>query len=138
VKDAYVLDACAIVALLAAEPGALEVRNIIRSAYKDAIHISMNRLNLLEVYYGLYRSYGKDYADDKLKKINKLPVVVIPEIMDAVFLEAGRLKATYRISIADAVALAEASTSGATIVTADHHEMDIIDKNEKIRFFWIR
>ena len=137
-KNVYVLDACALVAILAAEPGAGTVRNIIRNAYKGNVHVSMNRLNLLEVYYGLFRTYSKEYADDKLKKINKLPVVIIPEISDAVFLEAGRLKATYKISIADSVALAETSVSGATLVTADHHEMDVIDRNEKIRFLWIR
>ena len=137
-KNIYILDACALVAMLAGEPGATEVRNIIRRAYNDKAHVSMNRLNLLEVYYELFRSYDKEYADDKLEKINKLPVVIIPGISDAVFLEAGRLKATYKISIADAVALAEASVSGATLVTADHHEMNIIDKNEKIRFLWIR
>ena len=136
--EVYILDACALVAMLAAEPGVAEVRNIIRRAYRGNTHVSMNRLNVLEVYYGLFRSYGKEYADDKLEKINKLPVVIIPDINNAVFFEAGRLKATYKISIADSVALAEASVSGATLVTADHHEMDIIDKNEKIRFLWIR
>ena len=53
-------------------------------------------------------------------------------------MEAGRLKATYKISLADSVALAEAFVSGGTLLTADHHELDVIEKHEKIQFQWIR
>ena len=137
-KNVYVLDACAVIALITDEVGADIVSEVINNAYIGEADVFLNKLNLLEVYYGLFRTYGKEYADDRLEKINKLPLVTIHEISDTVFLEAGRIKATHRISIADAVALAEASVSGATLVTADHHEMDIIDKNEKIRFLWIR
>jgi len=48
------------------------------------------------------------------------------------------LKATYRISLADAIALEETRESDAVILTSDHHEMDIIEKSEPIRFEWIR
>jgi predicted nucleic acid-binding protein len=54
-------------------------------------------------------------------------------------IEAGRLKTTYKISLADAIALAEASVSGGILVTADHHEMDKIEQAEpNIKFRWIR
>jgi predicted nucleic acid-binding protein len=53
--------------------------------------------------------------------------------------EAARFKTTYKISIADSIALAETSVSGGTIITADHHEMDIVEQNEhNLKFLWIR
>ena len=137
-KNVYVLDACALIALITDEAGADTVGEVIKSAYRGEAEAFLNKLNLLEVYYGDYRVHGKTAADKMLGKVKKLPISIVNEIDDAVFLEAGRLKATYKVSIADAVALAEASVSGAALVTADHHEMDVIDKNEKIRFLWIR
>jgi predicted nucleic acid-binding protein len=136
--DAYILEACALIALIMDEAGSDTVSNVINSAYKGETDVFLNKLNLLEVYYGDYRAHGKTAADTMLGKVKKLPISIKDAIGDAVFLEAGRLKATYKISIADAVALAETSISEGTLVTADHHEMDIIDKNEKIRFLWIR
>ena len=67
-----------------------------------------------------------------------IPVVIIDTISDEVFFEAGRLKSQFRVSLADAIALAEAKTRGAMLVTADHHEFDVIDKKENIKFHWIR
>jgi len=138
VKNVYVLDACALIALITDEAGADTVSEIINSAYRGEANVFLNKLNLLEVYYGDYRVHGKTAADNMLGKVKKLPISIVHEISDAVFLEAGRLKAVYKVSIADAVALAEASVFGAALVTADHHEMDVVDKNEKIHFLWIR
>jgi predicted nucleic acid-binding protein len=48
------------------------------------------------------------------------------------------MTSSYRISIADAVVLAQASISGGAVVTADHHEFDAVDEKEPILFHWIR
>jgi hypothetical protein len=53
-------------------------------------------------------------------------------------MEAGRLKSSYKISLADSIALAEASISNGMLITADHHEFDTIEMNERLLFFWIR
>ena len=98
----------------------------------------MNKLNLLEVYYGDYRADGKETADTMLEFVRDLPITIIPEITDSVFGEAGRLKATYKISLADAIVLAETSACGGVILTADHHELDVVERNEGIVFQWIR
>ena len=137
-SEVYVLDACALIALLAREAGAETVRTLLCNAYDGEAHISMHKLNLLEVYYEDYRVHGEMAANDMLGKIKKLPVSIISEISDEIFAEAGRLKASYRISLADSIALAEASVSGASLMTADHHEFDVIEKSEKVKFHWIR
>jgi predicted nucleic acid-binding protein len=134
----YILDACALIALLMNETGADEVSAMFNQAYRREMKISMNKLNLLEVYYDTYRSHGKETADIMFVAVKELPIMVISDMTDNVFAEAGRLKATYRISLADAVALASTSVSGGMLVTADHHEFDVIEQKEKIQFYWIR
>jgi hypothetical protein len=42
------------------------------------------------------------------------------------------------LTLADAIGLAEAIISDGSFVTADHHELDTIEKNENIKFTWIR
>ncbi|MDR3164075.1 MAG: PIN domain-containing protein [Synergistaceae bacterium] len=134
----YILDACALIALLKDECGAEEVSAIFNYAFKGEALIFMNKINLLEVYYDVYRSADKETADNVVFELVKCPITVVAEISDAVFTEAGRLKATYKISLADSIALAETSVSGGSLVTADHHEFDSIEKRESIRFHWIR
>ena len=112
-NNVYIFDACALIALIMDEAGADTVSEVINSAHRGEVDVFLNKLNLLEVYYGDYRVHGKAAADNMLGKVKKLPISIVHEISDAVFLEAGRLKAAYKISIADAVALAEASASGA-------------------------
>jgi predicted nucleic acid-binding protein len=136
-NDIYVLDACALVALIKGEQGADIVWDVLnRTATGDAATL-MHELNLLEVYYGFFRERGKDYAEQKIEQSSEF-FTTIQGLTPAAFAEAGRLKASYRISIADAVVLAQASISGGAVVTADHHEFNAIEEKEPIHFHWIR
>ncbi|MCL2020341.1 MAG: PIN domain-containing protein [Oscillospiraceae bacterium] len=134
----YVLDACALIALLQNESGAEKVAAVINSALNGTVTVVMNKINLLEVYYDAFRSRGKAQADLMLTEFKKRPVIINQQITDEIFAEAGRLKATYRISLADSIALAEASLSGGELLTSDHHEFDIIEREENVKFHWIR
>ncbi|MDR3314207.1 MAG: PIN domain-containing protein [Oscillospiraceae bacterium] len=139
-SNVYFLDACALIALVKQESGAEVVEDLLVKALNDKkFIIQINKINLLEVYYGFHRERGKAFADEILRKI-KDSAVGITDTIYAVLAEAGRLKSIYRrISLADAVALAEASIAEGTIVTADHHEMDTIEQSEPgIQFLWIR
>ena len=91
-----------------------------------------------EVFYDLYRTLGKDKADEILSEIKKRPITINAEISDEIFNEAGRLKATNKISLADSFALAQAFVSGGELLTSDHHEFDSIEGIEPIVFHWIR
>ena len=134
----YVLDACALIACLTGEHGGEKVKEILSQAAKNESMIRMSKLNLLEVYYHTWRAHGKEAADTMLGTVKKSPVEIIAEISDAVLVEAGRLKTIYKLSLADAIAVAEASVSGCSVVTADHHEFDALESQEPIPFFWIR
>ena len=134
----YVLDACAMIAVLSKESGADKVVKVYQKAVSGDVSLVMSKLNLLEVYYGLFREYGKEHANMFMDEVKRSPVVIRHEISDEVFAEAGRLKALYRMSLADAVALAEAFVSGAVLLTADHHEFDVVEEKEGLSFAWIR
>ncbi|MCL2406018.1 MAG: PIN domain-containing protein [Defluviitaleaceae bacterium] len=134
----YVLDACALLALLRNEVGADKVANVINFANAGSAKIIMHKANLLEVYYDLVRSIGKYMADEILSEIKKRPIEINAEITDEIFLEAGRMKAKYKISFADSFALAQAKVVGGSLLTSDHHEFDVIEGKENIIFDWLR
>jgi len=136
-SEIYVLDACALIALLKDEAGADKVAAVYEKADKGEALLIMNKVNLCEVYYGFYRDEGKDYAENILNGVTR-SMVTIGEFSDAVFAETGRFKASYKISFADSVTLAQAKVSGAIFLTADHHEFDEVEKVEDIKFLWIR
>jgi predicted nucleic acid-binding protein len=137
-SEVYVLDACAMLAVLYNEAGADVVGDYYKKAVSGEAKVIVNKVNLLEVYYDLYRSLGKTQADSFIVAIQNTPIIIYSEMSDAVFTEAGRLKATYRISLADAVALAEVAVSSGALITSDHHEFDIVEKSENISFAWFR
>ncbi|MCL2776059.1 MAG: type II toxin-antitoxin system VapC family toxin [Oscillospiraceae bacterium] len=135
----YVLDACALLAMLHNEDGADLVADIINAANNGEANLSMHKANMLEVYYDIYRSVGKIKADEIISELKKRPITIISDISDGLFEEAGRLKSLYKISFADVFALATASVTGAALLTADHHEMDKIEQSEpNIKFHWVR
>ena len=133
----FVLDACAMVALLKNENGADVVAAAYGQAENNEAKIIINRVNLLEVYYGFYHDDGKEYAEKIMDGINK-SIIEITEFDKEVFPIAGRLKASYRISLADSIALAQAILTGGELLTSDHHEFDVIEGHENISFLWIR
>jgi len=134
----YVLDACALAAFFNDEEGADIVQGVLLEADEAKIQLYMNKLNLFEVYYGIRREEGYQKAEKFFDMTSRLPITIINGISDDVFREAGRIKSSYRMSLADSIALGEASVMGATIITSDHHELDIVDEKETISFKWIR
>ena len=134
----YVLDACAIMAVLYGEEGAGIVETAFDEAYEGGARIIMHKANLLEVYYDILRKFGRDKSDTIISEIRKRPVEINSEISDEIFIEAGRLKSLYKISFADSFALAQAKICGGALLTCDHHEFDAIEEKEDINFVWIR
>gem|GEM_PF-4300010 len=55
-----------------------------------------------------------------------------------IFAQAGRLKATYKISLADSIALSQTIIVKGFLLTCDYHEFDAIEGREPLRFHWIR
>ena len=87
----YVLDACALIALLQDEAGAEKVSSVINAANDGKASVTMNKVNLLEDYYDVYRARGKQQADLMWTELKKRPIEINSEITDSIFIEAGRL-----------------------------------------------
>ena len=130
----YILDACALIAFMKRELGFEIVRNILIDASDHKTSVYMNKLNLLEVFYGIRRAEGLAQAENVYNKVSRLPIAIIDGISDDVFLEASRIKSMYKMSLAESIALGEASVMGASLITLDHHEFDTVKKNEGISF----
>jgi len=136
--DVYVLDACALIAAIEGEPGYSVVHSLFAQSAKGEISLKINKVNLLEVYYDAIRRHGTAEADRMLANMARSPVGVTAVFSNQALREAGRLKTSFKISIADSIALAEAAVHDGCLVTSDHHEFDAIEKNGQIKFFWIR
>jgi predicted nucleic acid-binding protein len=134
----YILDACALIALLKREPGADVIRNFIKRAERKEITIYMSLVNLLEVGYGFTSEKSELEMAEIWDFINSLPVTFINTISDAVFQEAVRLKTRYRVSVGVVFGLATAATLGGSFVSGDHHDLDRIDRAEPGLLFWFR
>ena len=134
----YVLDACALIAALSNEDGADKVVGVYKEVIAGKAKLVMNAVNLLEVYYEDYRTHGKDAADKMISAVKALSIKIVTETDDMLFSEAGRLKATYKISLADSFALAQTKILNAILLTSDHHEFDIVEAKEPVKFLWIR
>ncbi len=137
-KKTFVMDASALIAFLKDEEGAAKVDDILKKAGDAKSSIFMNKINVLEIYYGVYRDDGKKKAEETLLAIQNLPLKITDVLTDEIFKEAGRLKAKYKISLADSLALAEAKTRSAALITCDHHEFDVIAAKQEADLCWIR
>ncbi|GHT87092.1 hypothetical protein FACS1894137_13670 [Spirochaetia bacterium] len=133
----YVLDACALIALIKEEPGAGVVQNLIDQAIDGEITLCMNMVNLIEVHYGFYRDRGKEAAEVILDRIYKMPIHFQPVIDEKIFYEASRLKGTYTMSLADAIGLATAIDMKGVFVTADGGFLEP-EAAEHAPVFWFR
>ena len=134
----FILDACALLAVLAMEKGAENIRDLFQKTVDRKAHLIMNKFNFLEVYYKIYKAYGKAEADNLLKTMEQMPVTIKDTLTDEVFKEAGRLKSKYKLSLADSVAIAESIIDKGSLVTADHREIEPVETAEKINVTWFR
>ncbi|GHU26548.1 PIN domain nuclease [Betaproteobacteria bacterium] len=134
----YVLDACSLIAYYNEETGFDNIKSVIMEAIDGGADLLMHKVNLFEVYYDLLRSRGAGLIDKAMASFADSPIEVIDDISDELMREAARFKLSYKISVADAFALATAKLEGASLVTADHHEFDTIEKAGELSFYWFR
>ena len=137
-KSIYIFDACALIALLSKETGHDKVEGIIKAAKNNHAKIVMHSLNLYEVYYNISKTYNENSALNFLNEIGNSPIELNAEITKEIIMTAGKLKTRYKMSLTDSIGLAQTVILQGSFVTADHHELDVVAKNEDINFTWIR
>jgi predicted nucleic acid-binding protein len=116
-----VLDACAMIAYLAGEPGSVVVNQLL-SDPKHSCHA--HAINLCEVYYDFIRRADEATAEQVIGDLSSAGVIERADLDPGIRRDAGKLKAGRRLSLADALGVALARRLGAEFVTSDHHEFD--------------
>ena len=137
-NNLFILDACALIALLAGEQGAEKVRDIIQDAIDEKATVKINQINLLEVYYHIINIYDQNEANEMLNIIRKFPIEVIIGLEDSTFNEAGRIKSKYKIPLGDSIVVAECVIRKGILVTSDHSDLEKMENAEKITINWFR
>jgi PIN domain nuclease of toxin-antitoxin system len=140
----YVLDACALIALLNEEEGKDKIDDLFNQAKAGKITLCMSIINMLEVYYGFIGADGPERANEILAPIDKTPLCIIDSISQPAYREAARFKSTYKgsktqsgLSLADAVGLATAINLNGVFVTSDGG-FTAPEAEEHAPVFWFR
>lgn len=114
----YVLDTSAIFAFTDQEAGADKVEGLLDSARAKECRIAVCAISLMELYYVALREKGEDEAAQLVALAKAWPVTwIYPD--EKTLLQAGKLKALYRLSVADALIAAVAKLHQATLVHKD-------------------
>jgi predicted nucleic acid-binding protein len=131
VPELYLLDTSAIFALTDQEEGAEEVERLLQRARAGQCRLAACSITLMELYYVTLQEKGEDEAARLIGLVKAWPLRwVYPD--ERALLLAGRLKASYRLSVADALIAAVARIHRATLVHKDPelaaltHEVDLL------------
>ena len=114
----YVLDSYAILTLFEAEAGVDQVEAILNDAVQNNAHLYMSQINLGEILYIIERERGLSAAQRALATIEQLPIELLEATRERI-LQAAHIKATARLSYADAFAVAAASEFNGSVLTGD-------------------
>jgi PIN domain nuclease of toxin-antitoxin system len=114
----YILDACALLALLNEEKGkgCETVSDLINRANRGEISLCMSLVNLVEVYYRYIQIKGIEIADVIMKSVRTLPIRFISDITDEIYFETARCKARYPFSLGDAFLCGTAKSLAAALL----------------------
>jgi len=134
----YALDACAIIALNRMEDGWREVQDLLRKAKRRRVRLVMNIVNLVEVLYDRMEKSPPGKADEIFRHTYAMPITIIDKIDRDMARDIVRFKTGSRMSLADAILLATAKSTGATVVTADWGDLEKAADDKVAPFLWIR
>ena len=116
--ELYVLDTSAILTYTDREAGVVEVETLLENARLHKCRMEACSISLMEIYYITLRADGEDLASKLVALVKSWPLIwVYPD--EKILLQAGKLKASYRLSGADALIAAVAKLHGARLVHKD-------------------
>ncbi len=130
----YVMDACALIAFFNQEKGADNVEHLLMKNCPCLMSI----INIYEVCYDAAKMRCLEDGMKVYQEIKLLPLTIIREVGEDTMKEAIHFKVNYKVSVADSIALGLAKVNNAVMVTADHHEFDVIAQAGELEFHWIR
>ena len=125
VASSYLLDSSALLALIEDEPGATRVEKLLRN---ESVLIPW--VALLEVHYVTARRHDVAEADRRYGLLTQVGATVLWENDERLLLQASRLKATYRLSLADSLIAAHALRHSSLLVHRDPEYQHLADELE--------
>lgn len=128
-----VLDSWAIMAFLEDEPSGERVADLIADAAEQRTAVLMSVINVGEVWYTVARRRSTREADQTLRWLGEIGIVVIDADMKLTQIAAS-YKAKGGISYADCFAAALAKQSKATLITGDK-EFKLLEN--EIAIMWL-
>jgi ribonuclease VapC len=129
----YVLDSHALLAYAEGEGGAKQVADILKEGLANKAELFQSVINWGEMYYIALREGGKERAELYRNTFARYPITIV-EANKELTLQAAYYKANYKISYADAFAVALAKNRKAIFVTGDK-EFKTLENEIKIN--WI-
>lgn len=136
--EAYVFDASALSAYFYGEPGEEVVTGLLRRAVAGELDLHLHVIHVGEVYYTLYRRGGRLRAEEGLEDIKGFSLHRHDRISLEFLREVGRIKATYRLSYANAFAVGLARLQNARLVSCDHRELETLEGRGEVAMLWVR
>jgi len=118
----FVLDTSALLTFLYSERGWNRVQALLLRAVDGRANVRLHRIHMGEAYYVLYRKGGERAAEEMVDDAQRLPIIVEDRVSPALMREAARIKATYKLSYADAFAGGLAKVREGTLVSSDRSE----------------
>lgn len=135
-RPCYVLDAFALLAYLAEEPGADQVEGVLEQAREGRAEVWIHYLQLCEVFYITWEEAGETDAHQGYGLVRQYPILFEERVDEPLLLLAGRFKAEYKISFADSFAAALAALKEGTLVTGDP-EFKPLEEHEGLSVLWL-
>lgn len=114
----FVLDSYALLAFFRDETGADDVEKLLNEAAEDKHELYVAVVNVGEVYYMSCRKDGIDRANQVWDAMKKIPLHFVEADID-LSLAAAKIKASHKLSFADAFAAALTIQKKATLITGD-------------------
>ncbi len=122
----YVLDTSAIFTFTKAEEGTDIIENILNMAKKGKCSAYLSFISFMELYYITWQEKSEDSAKELVILVKSLPVQRV-ESNERITLSASRIKASHKLSVADAFIAATAIDRNAVLVHKDP-ELKVISK----------
>lgn len=121
-----VFDAFPLLCWLQEEAGWKKVDSYLTQAAQGTLEIVISAVNVGEIYYRLIRAVGMQKAEIFLSNMRHkvFPLTVVPATNSRIW-QAARIKGSYRVSYADAFAVALAKELNVPLVTGDPEILDL-------------
>ena len=123
----YVLDTSAILSYFLREDDSEKVVNLLNKSINNKVKIFVPFPVIMELYYIVFRTSGRNAAEERFAALKMLPVVIDLEVSEQYLLIAGSLKAEYPISFADSLIAAYAIKQNAILIHKDPEYL-LLDK----------